>query len=94
MSALPIVIAALLGAAPVQFQRHPIDNFPAGYQVAVADINGDGRPDVIALLTEADRVDWYENPGWHRHPIARTAKNIDLAVRDIDHNGRPVSWTW
>ena len=35
MSALPIVIAALLGAAPVQFQRHLIDNFPAGYQIAV-----------------------------------------------------------
>ena len=90
MSALPIVLAALLGANPVKFQRHLIDNFPAGYQVAVADINGDGRPDVIALSTEADRVDWYENPGWQRHPVARTAKNIDLAVRDLDRNGRPV----
>ena len=90
MSALPLVIAALLGAAPVKFQRHLIDNFPAGYQVAVADINGDGRPDVIALSIDADRVDWYENPGWQRHPVARTAKNIDLAVRDLDHNGRPV----
>ena len=90
MSVLPIVIASLLGATPVTFQRHLIDDFPAGYQVAVADINGDGRPDVIALSTEADRVDWYENPGWQRHPVARTAKNIDLAVRDLDHNGRPV----
>ena len=60
MCVLPIVIVSLLGAAPVKFQRHLIDNFPAGYQVAVADINGDGRPDVIALSTEADRVDWYE----------------------------------
>jgi hypothetical protein len=34
--------------------------------VAVADLNGDGRPDVIALSTDADRVDWYENPGWQR----------------------------
>ena len=90
MPVLPIVIASLLGAAPVEVQRHLIDNFPAGYQVAVADINGDGRPDVIALSTEADRVDWYENPGWQRHPVARTTKNIDLAVRDLDHNGRPV----
>ena len=90
MPVLPIVIASLMGANPVQFQRHLIDNFPAGYQVAVADINGDGRPDVIALSTEADRVDWYENPGWQRHPVARTAKNIDLAVRDLDHDGRPL----
>jgi hypothetical protein len=90
MSVLPIVLASLFGAEPVKFQRHLIDNFPAGYQVAVADINGDGRPDVIALSTDADRVDWYENPTWRRHPVARTAKNIDLAVRDLDGSGRPA----
>ncbi|MGO8748642.1 MAG: FG-GAP repeat domain-containing protein [Thermoguttaceae bacterium] len=82
--------ALLLGAEPPRFEKHLIDHFPAGYQVAVADLNGDGRPDVIALSTDADRVDWYENPGWQRHPIARTAKNIDLAVRDLDGSGRPV----
>ena len=89
MPLLPILLASLLGAEPVKFQRHLIDTFPAGYQVAVADLNGDGRPDVIALSTEADRVDWYENPTWRRHPVARTAKNIDLAVRDLDGSGRP-----
>ena len=67
-----------------------IDNFPAGYQVAVADINGDGRPDVIALSTNTDRLNWYENPSWKRHPVARTAKNIDLAGRDLDGSGHPV----
>ena len=87
MSLLPIVIASLLGAEPIQFQRHLIAAFPAGYQVAVADLNGDGRPDVLALSTDADRVDWFENPGWQQHPIARTAKNIDLAVRDSRATG-------
>ena len=38
MSVLPIVIACLLGTDPVRFQRHLIDNFPAGYQVAGAGI--------------------------------------------------------
>jgi hypothetical protein len=78
------------GLLQPQFQRHVIDNFPAGYQVAVADLNGDGRPDVIALSTDADRVDWYENPTWRRQAVARTAKNIDLAVRDLNGNGHPV----
>jgi len=72
----------------MEFQRHTIDSFPAGYQIAVADINGNGRPDVIALSTEADRVDWYENPTWTRHPVARAARNIDIAPRDIDGDGR------
>jgi hypothetical protein len=82
----------VLTAAPAaefpRFQRHTIDAFPAGYQVAVADINGDGRPDVIALSTDANRVDWFENPGWQLHPVARTEKNIDLAPRDLDGDGK------
>jgi cyclomaltodextrinase / maltogenic alpha-amylase / neopullulanase len=72
-----------------KFQRHVIDHFPAGYQAAVADMNGDGRPDVIALSTEKNRVDWYENPTWKAHPVARTERNIDLAVRDLDGRGKP-----
>ena len=68
-------------ATAAEFKRHVIDNYRAGYQVAVADVNGDGKPDVLALSTDANRVDWYENPTWVRHPIATTAKNIDLAPR-------------
>jgi len=85
----PFLLPVLLVAGPVRFERHDIDAFPAGYQVAVADMNGDGKPDVVALSTEADRVDWYESPGWKRHAIARTARNIDLALRDLDRDGIP-----
>ena len=80
--------AVALASGPVNFQRHEIAAFPSGYQVAVADVNGDGRPDIIALSTAADRIDWYENPGWQPRPVARTAKNIDLAACDIDGDGR------
>jgi len=83
-----LLILVLMACGPIQFERHDIDAFPAGHQVAVADVNADGRPDVIALSTEADRVDWYENPTWQRRPVARTDKNIDLAAYDIDGDGR------
>ncbi len=84
-------LAALLALAPSGwpaaafpgFQRHVINAYPVGYQVAVADVNGDGRPDVLGLSTEKDRVDWFENPGWRPHPIARTLRNIDLAPRRL-----------
>jgi hypothetical protein len=83
---LPLVV---LCAQPVHFRPHEIAAFPAGYQVAVADVNADGRPDVIALSTEKNTVEWFENPRWQRHPVAQTPRNIDLAPRDLDGDGRP-----
>ncbi len=73
----------------MQFQRHEIGVYPGGYQVAVADLSGDGRPDVVALSTDGNRVDWYENPTWKRRPVATIDQPIDLAVHDIDGDGRP-----
>ena len=96
LDTLTLLIAPLLGACaaasaagPVRFERHEIAEFPAPYQLAVADVNGDGKPDVIALSIESNRVDWFENPTWKRHPVTQTLKNIDLAPYDIDGDGRP-----
>lgn len=88
LNGLLLMSAIVLGAEPVRFQRHDIDDYPAGYQVAVADVNGDGRPDVVALSTESNRVDWFENPTFHRWPVAHTDRNIDLVPLDIDGDGR------
>jgi len=66
------------------------DNFPGGYQVKVADVDGDGRPDVVALgETPAGQIAWYKNPSWKRYPISMdgTKNNIDLAIHDIDGDG-------
>jgi hypothetical protein len=83
-----VILTALMFPTPFAFQRHEIDAFPSGYQVAVADVNRDGRPDMIALSTNADRIDWYENPTWKRRPVARTAKNIDLAACNVNGDGQ------
>ncbi|MCX8036584.1 MAG: VCBS repeat-containing protein [Candidatus Sumerlaeia bacterium] len=72
-----------------QFIRHTIASYPRGYQVAVTDVNGDGRADVIALSTEANCVDWFENPAWRLHPVARVQRPIDLAPHDMDGDGVP-----
>jgi hypothetical protein len=84
---LLLILPLQIAAESPMFERHVIDTFPAGYQVAVADLNGDGRLDVIGLSTDANRVDWFENPSWKVHPIARTARNIDLSPRDLDGDG-------
>lgn len=72
------------------------DSFPAGYQVAVADMNGDRRPDIVALGENPGTVEWFESPGreqapWRRHPISDTLtrRNIDLAINDADNDRYP-----
>jgi hypothetical protein len=64
----------------LKWQTHEIAKVPSGYQVAVADLNSDGRPEVLALSSAQNIVEWYENPTWKPHPITTTtAKNISLA---------------
>lgn len=64
----------------LRWQAHPVAKIPSGYQVAVADVNADGRLDILALSSEASSVEWYENPSWKAHPITtKTKNNISLA---------------
>jgi hypothetical protein len=64
----------------VRWQAHTIAKIPNGYQVAVADVNGDGRPDILALSSVESIVEWYENPSWKARPITTaTRQNISLA---------------
>ncbi len=64
----------------LRWQTHLVARIPHGYQVAVADVNGDGRRDILALSSGENIVEWYENPTWKRHPITtKTQHNISLA---------------
>jgi hypothetical protein len=61
----------LLAAAPAVFVEHTIaSDLKGGYQVVAADLNHDGRPDLIALASGMSELVWYENPGWQRHVLA------------------------
>ncbi len=65
---------------PIQWKAHPVASIPEGYQVAVADVNGDGKPDILALSSGRNIVAWYENPSWKAHTItSATHANIALA---------------
>src|SRR5436305_147436 len=62
---------SLLAAAPPAVVEHTIaTDLKGGYQVVVADLNHDGRPDLIALASGLHELIWYENPGWERHVLA------------------------
>jgi hypothetical protein len=76
--------------SPVRFRQHVIDTVPGAYHCIVADMNGDGKPDVV-VVTETDNVlAWYENPGWAKHVISTALSlNIDVAAYDLEKIGRP-----
>src|SRR3954469_728223 len=72
----------VLFAAPPQFVEHTIaTGLRGGYQVVVADLNKDGKPDLIALASGMPELVWYENPSWERHVIAAGQREmINCAV--------------
>jgi hypothetical protein len=77
---LPLL--ALLIAA--DFREHVIaTDLKGGYQVVAADLNGDGKPDLIALGSQMSDLVWFENPNWERHVIASGLTGmINLAVAE------------
>jgi aldos-2-ulose dehydratase/isomerase family protein/VCBS repeat protein len=74
------------------------DNFGVGYAVTVADVNGDRKPDVLAI--SGTQLVWFENPSWQAHVVldGQTPKdNVALAPHDIDRDGRldvAIGATW
>ena len=75
MRRFPVLLALALplraAAPPAAFTAHTLaSDLRGGYQVVVADLNHDGRPDLIALASGMHELVWFENPGWQRHVLA------------------------
>ena len=54
------------------------------------DLNGDGRPDLLAGGWSGGGLVWYKNPRWTKHVIDPDSKiSTDIEVGDIDRDGKP-----
>ena len=63
--------------ARAELRPHPVANdLKGGYQVVAADVNHDGKPDLIAVASGQSELVWYENPAWQRHVIAGNLKGM------------------
>jgi hypothetical protein len=73
----------------IAWQAHTIAKIPSGYQVAVADVNADGKPDVLALSSVESIVEWYENPSWKAQPVTTMTRN-NISLAPLFRNGYPA----
>ena len=74
-----LLLLPLLSGA--QFSEHIVaGDLKGGYQVVAADVNHDGKMDLIAVASGQTDLLWFENPSWQRHIIAGNLKGmINLA---------------
>src|SRR6188768_1493480 len=59
------------------------------YAVTTADMNADGKSDIVAVLSK--KVVWYENPSWKEHVVQDRPEekdNVCFAIHDIDGDGK------
>jgi len=86
-----VLCSVVHAAEPARFAEHTIaTGLKGGYQVVVADLNHDGKPDLIALASGLPELVWYENPTWERHVIAGGfSRMINCAAWDTDGDGIP-----
>ena len=78
-------------AQALKFRAEEIQQkFGIGYAVNIADMNGDGKPDIVAI--NQTQAVWFENPTWTKHVILdgkTKSDNVCFAIHDIDGDGKP-----
>lgn len=71
------------------FMEQTIDpDLGIGYAVSAADVNADGKTDVVAI--SENRVIWYENPSWTPHVVSQevaTPHHVCFDMNDVDGDG-------
>ena len=86
-------LASVSGQAAVPWNLVPHEvatDLRGAYAVEAADINKDGKVDLIAVAGATQQIVWFENPSWTRHVIAANIQGlINAAAADTDKDGIP-----
>jgi hypothetical protein len=54
----------------------------------VADVNGDGKPDIVALNWGPAYVVWYENPTWKKHVLIKGEPGEMVSIAPVEIDGK------
>jgi hypothetical protein len=87
MLSLAAVLLSLQSRLP-DFKEQVVD--PAvgvGYALALADIDADGKPDIVAVTEKPDQVVWYRNPDWSRRLIVGDEIKLPVCILPMDVDG-------
>jgi hypothetical protein len=94
LTKIRIESAPMHGSLNYQLGRRDIDTAAnAAQALATGDVNGDGHPDIIAVLPGSGDAVWYENGGGasptftRRHIASVLNQPRDVAVGDVDKDG-------
>ncbi|MFC3197262.1 FG-GAP repeat domain-containing protein [Parapedobacter deserti] len=72
------------------FEQQLIDDqVSIGYGLAIGDVDGDGKPDI--LLADKKQFVWYRNGDWKKFVMVENLTehdNVCIAARDIDGDGK------
>ena len=89
LAALGVTVASAEPVPEFKWRAVEIDKIEIGYGLQMADVNGDGKTDIV--LADKSTIQWYENPTWQKHIIARDLTqrdNVCITARDIDGDGK------
>lgn len=87
---IPLLLALIVPAKDPTFEAQTIDdNVSIGYGLAIGDVDGDGKPDI--LLADKKEFVWYRNGDWKRFVMVANltdADNVCITARDINGDGK------
>ncbi|KAL6071495.1 hypothetical protein QOT17_006216 [Balamuthia mandrillaris] len=80
--------AAKPGNASVFFDRVVLtDSFYGDYGLRKADVNQDGRMDLVAFAWQTGLLAWFENPSWRQHNVGKYPGIVDVDFADMNEDG-------
>jgi len=79
-----------LPAEGANLTPHDIDTRLKGpHSLAIADLNGDGKPDVVTVAKDSRVAAWFENDGkgqFKEHPISSDQSAYDIRLVDMNND--------
>jgi hypothetical protein len=70
--------------------KHLVAQEKGATNIKAADLNRDGKPDIVGTAGHGKGVYWFEGPDWKRHAIDADLTNPhSLALADFDGDGHP-----